>query len=370
MKRIFLIGATGLLTVSAYGQHPGISAINAHPDFSRTPQVTNLPETAIQAPANAIPLTAGNATEASSAITITTEGASFAAVPPAKPGVARVVVDGLHEAADTALGVAGEAIEGGKLLGGEADKAVEQFVENAGDVVDSAGHVLGAYDAYREEGAEGMLMYGIQEGGEHVLDSVAERLAGPAAPAWRLGRFAGDVIKENVKINGQTIESHVTGLYYNLLEGRAADRAFELNTSDGAIELHRQRMRRAGIFTGVQNANEQAAANRAAMAAQSSAANDNAAFMNEMVLTIMPAVITASQQRSIQPPLAAPQAVASGSPLPPLQWQAQCYSDGRNLTTGAIGPTHCQQVPVYPGRTPRNDAPPPGATIDTRTSPP
>ena len=317
MKRICLIGITALLTVSAHGQHPGLSAIDSNPGLSRTSPVTNPPEATIQAPTtNAIPLTAGGSGAPSNAITITTEGASYSAVPQARPGAARLVVDGLHEAADTTLGVVDATVEGGKLLGVESDEVLDQFVENAGEVVDSAGHVLGAYDAYREEGAEGMLMYGIQEGGEHVLDSVAERLAGPAAPAWRLGRFTGDLIKENVRINGQTIESHVTGFYFNLLEGRAVDRAFELNTSDGAIELHRQRMRRAGIFSGVQNANEQAAANRAAIAAQGSGTSDNAAFMNDMMLTIMPAVISASQQPTIRPPFAAPQPVQNPFSVP------------------------------------------------------
>ena len=289
------------------------------------------------------------------------------AVPPAKPPAGRVVVDGLHQAAETTLGTADMAIEAGKALGGEIDKAAEQFVDEAGKATEAAGHVIGAYDAYRDQGAEGMVVYGAQELGERALDTVAERLAGPAAPAWRFGRAIGDAIKENVKIKGQTIESHVTNLYFNNLHGRRANEEFERNTSDDAIERQRQKMHRAGIFASVQNANEQAAANRAAVA-QASAASDNAAFMNEMMLTIMPVATAASHQRTIQPPLPAPQVSTTSSPLPPLEWQTRCLSDGITLA-GQRGRTHCYQEPVYPGHTPRNDVPPPGATIDSRTFP-
>lgn len=122
------------------------------------------------------------------------------------------------------------------------------------------------------------------------------------------------------------------------------------------------RARRSGAHQATVQGNQQAAANRAAMTQESGAWNDPQ--FTQMMWMLMPAAIAASQPRAGQPPVAAPQ-----SPLPPLQWQTQCYGDGRKLGTAEMGPTHCQQVPVYPGRTPRNDVPPPGATIDTRTWP-
>ena len=253
------------------------------------------------------------------------------AVPPVRPSTPEVIVEGLAGAAEKTRDVSEIAIDTGKALGGTIDPGAERFIGKVGEYGEAAGHVVGAYGAYREGGAEGMAVYGAQELLEKGGEAAGEAAAGAYA-TWRAGRvlsgssagalglsftlgtMAGDAIKENVKINGMTVESHVTNLYFDNLHGRWANQKFEQITSGDSIEQHRQKMRRAGIFGGVQNANEQAAANRAAIAAQSSAAADNAALMNEMMLTIMPAAIAASRQRALQSPRIAPSSDAGTCP--------------------------------------------------------
>ena len=246
------------------------------------------------------------------------------------------------------------------------DKAGRNFVENVDRVRFGVQHGAGLTAAYREGGAEGMAVY-IGQGFLDKGGEMAGEMASGAYTGWRagsalaggpaaavagsfwLGTTIGDVIKNTVHWNGQSLETHVTNFYFNNLHGRIADQQFNEITSDAAIEEHRQKLRqqRAAQFSRMQSNNQQAAANRAAMAAQQST-NDNAAAMNDLMLQLLPAAIAASQR----PPVRAPYAAPGASPLPQLEYRTRCYGDGRKLGSNEVGPSHCWQEPVYPGTSP------------------
>jgi hypothetical protein len=229
-----------------------------------------------------------------------------------------------------------------------------------------------------------MAIYGTQElldrGGEAVGEAATgvytvwragKILTGSAGGAVGLsfaaGGMLGDWIKENVTIEGKTVEDHVTDFWFNYTYGIWADNQLERNTSDEAFERQRQKLRQQQ-FSSMRSANEQAAANRAAMAGQQSP-HDDAAAMNEIMLQLLPAAIAVSQQRPVQPPLPAQSTGASAIPEQP-----RCSSDGRRVGTNEWGPTYCWPtttgaVSVPTGRA-VGDSPTLGSTFGSATQPP
>ena len=299
-----------LLVVPAYGQQS--NAVPRVPSSGGTP-----------APAsNAVPMTPGQA--------------------------ATTLIEGASQVQERARDAVNAGIDIRELQGGKVDPRLGRFMGKANIVGDLAGTVVEGQEIYREYGSEGMEVFRWVRSSELAMDTAVDLFAPEVAPAWHLSRRAGEIIRQiPLPWVGRTIEDMVTDLYFDNLHGRKVNEAFERNTSDEAIERHRQKLRRERFET-MSRSNEQAAANRATISAQQ-AESENAAAMSQMMLNLLPAAIAASQP-PIRPPLAAPPTVAS--PLPELQYRQRCTSDGRRLGTGEMSPTHCWQEPVYPGSAP------------------
>src|SRR5688572_17821110 len=108
-------------------------------------------------------------------------------VPPSKPPIPVFIVDGLATGAQTTGEVGSMAVDAGKALGGTIDKSAEQFLGNVGKVGDAAGTGVRAYEAFRKEGTEGMMVFGAQEALDRGGEAAGDAAAG-AYTAWRAGK--------------------------------------------------------------------------------------------------------------------------------------------------------------------------------------
>lgn len=312
MKRLHLLAICALLAAPAHGQY-AVPQPDPSVDWSRgqyTPPSSTSTIPILQTIPDA-PVTKPPAATIQAAPT-------FSAVPP--PGEP---LSGMGHRVGILRSIGEHGTNAGTALG-EIGASPARTMDRVGAGAGIVQHTLGAAGAYRQGGAEGMQIYlgdavldeaksGLGEGAAALYYSyktgrtITTAASGAAGLAFTTGTFIGDWIKtqKHWMYDGKTLETHVTNLWYHNLQGREDQRRYDEITSDEAIERHRQMLRQQR-FSSINSANEQAAANRAALAAQSSAAADNAAFMNEFMLTIMPAAIAASRQRSIQPPPASP----------------------------------------------------------------
>jgi hypothetical protein len=218
-------------------------------------------------------------------------------------------------------------------------------------------HTLGAVGAYRQDGAEGMLVYGVEglldEGQSafgrsaasayHVFRTgraITSTGTGVAGLAFTVGTMFGDRINE-WEFGGKKVEDHVTDFYFNNTYGRIVDQRFSDITSDDAIERHRQKLReqRAAQFQTLSRTNEAATASRAPASAYQPPSSDQGRLASDMMLILTPALISArqAQQQSApapQVPFAQPPSTGrttqSGYP-----YDTRGYNDGRRLETGS-----------------------------------
>lgn len=358
--RYLVLGFFGLLTSSAYGQYASPSPANAVPsiDSSRgrytPPEITNTVPI-VRAIPDVVPSNPNAATIG--------PRRDFPRAPSPTDGGSGLDGSDMSQLGENmADSVANRLKDGTDILGSRAMRGAARVVGSALGVVNTISTIDKVEASlYRADECE-------RRGDQAGADSARARARYDAIGLHPLGgalQLCAKAIGNMMVGRDIAAEFAVRYIEGNIRYERELNARFAHEPYPWELPVNsqaRSQGRRSSMFDSMRHANEQAAANRAAMAQESGAWNDPQ--FTQMMWMLAPAAIAASQPRAVQSPIAAPQ-----SPLPPLEWQTQCYGDGRNLATGAMGRTHCQQVPVYPGRAPRNDVPPPGATVDTRTWP-
>ena len=287
-----------LLVGPVYGQQPNI--VRSAPSSAGMPA----------AGSNAVPMTAGQA-----AITL---------------------IEGVNEVQEKTRDAVNAGMDIRRVQGIKVDPRLSRIMDKVDLVGDAAGTIVEGAQIYREYGSEGMEVFTWVRGTELAVDNAINVFAPSVAPAWRLSRQAGEVIRAIPSPwTGRTLQDVVTDIYFDNLYGRKVDEAFERNTSDEAIEQHRQKLRQQR-FENMSVGNSQAAANRAASIAEQPSGSIDPALVNGMMLMLLPSAVAASQQRPAQPTL--PAQVPGASAIPE---QPRCTSDGRRVGTNEWGPTYC-----------------------------
>lgn len=284
MKYLYMLSISALLTCPAHGQYAApaptnsvpvqghyfpppltdtIAAIDAIP-----PTVPSQPPAAVIGPTNAIPRTStGTGPEASSVSTIVEEGAG-AAQGAAGPGSRSVKAAGtLVNRTLTPISTVTTVYD----VGASLYRAAE--CERAGDQVKADRERAEArYDAMGLHPVIGIM--------QACADIIGNMTVGK------------DVVKD-------ATVSFIAGNIQRERELKAS-LDFQAQNLTAAYE------RRNAAFQASRQANEQAAAQKAASIPAQAGASDSA-YLNEMTLMLLPVAIAASQTATIKPPLAAPQ---------------------------------------------------------------
>jgi hypothetical protein len=291
------------------------------------------------------------------------------AVPQSPSDAAGALIQGANQVQERARDAVNAGMDARTVLGKKPDARLRGFMDKADKWGDGVGTVVDGAEIYREYGMDGMRVFGVVEGTQFLVDKSVDIYAPQLAPAWRLGRQGGELIRQ-IKIGDQSIQGHVTDLWFNSLHGRWANEEFERNTSDEAIEQHRQKLRaqRAAQFLTLSRSNEQAAENRAAAAAQQASQSNDAAAANEMMLMLTN--ITAQQYRppQVQAPARSsiPSAASSAPPVRCLEGQVFEYVNGvATPCPGRSGSSYNASGSRMPSSTPAS-----GRSFGSPTTPP
>jgi hypothetical protein len=273
-----------------------------------------------------------------------TSAPASSSVPQTPSDAAGTLIQGANQTQERARDAVNAGTDIREVLGKKPDARLKGFMEKANNWGDAVGAVVDGAEIYREYGMEGMKVFGAVEGSQFVVDKAVDMFGGPLAPAWRLGRQAGELVRQ-IPWNGQTIEDRVTDLWFNNIHGARADEEFERNTSGEAIERHRQKLReqRASQFQTLSRTNEAAAASRTPDSTYEAPSSDQGRFASDMMLMLTPAMISARQAQ--QRPAPAPQVPYAQPPSTGRTTQSgylydtRGYNNGRTVGTGSTSST-------------------------------